>query len=139
MGRDNGVVSRHVDVKDSKGNPYWHAYGRPVILEVAAPVPKPDPAPTLPPEPVATEDAFAYVTGNVNIRTGPGIEYSSLGVARAGTKLHVLPAVNGWRRVSVKVDGDLTLAYISDKYIKRRLSLDDKEGWYKRWNISGPG
>lgn len=87
----------------------WAALGLP---NNAAEVVTPTPAP------VASSDEFAFVTGNVNIRTSPGTEYPSLGVARAGTKLHVLPAVNGWRRVSVRLEGDLTLAYISDKYIK---------------------
>lgn len=69
------------------------------------------------PAPVATSDEFALVTDNVNIRTEPNADSAILGVARAGTKLHVLPAVDGWRRVSVRIGGNLVLAYISDKYI----------------------
>ncbi len=57
-------------------------------------------------------------TDTINIRSGAGTNYSSLGTISAGTELNVMGiAESGWYRVSVKVDSKQITGYCSAKYI----------------------
>ncbi len=68
-----------------------------------------------PEQPDAPNSAMLTVTGaTVNLRSGPGTQYSIVGVARKGDKL-VQANETGW--LPVLVDG--VVRWISEKYVKR--------------------
>ncbi len=54
-----------------------------------------------------------YVTGNVNLRTGPGTEYASLVVIPAGAGINVTDYANGWAHANY---GGY-VGYVATKYI----------------------
>lgn len=71
--------------------------------------------PVQPTQPDAPNSAMLTVTGaTVNLRSGPGTQYSIVGVVRKGDKL-VQANADGW--VSVLVGG--AVRWISEKYVKR--------------------
>ncbi len=78
---------------------YVNAFNTSGVPVMAAP-PLP---PTLPTPPPPTEPSSDYVitTEPVNVRTGPGNEFPSLGKVPAGTVFQVLGSANGWLNVSL--------------------------------------
>jgi hypothetical protein len=119
MGRDVGVVARHVDAKDSDGDPYWHAFGRPSIFAAEIPLPvEPQPEPEPEPAP-AGESIFAICAGaSVNVRSGPGTEYDVVTVAHKGDKFTAVLTPNGWYWITGFVGGQPVTGYMSGKYIE---------------------
>ncbi len=66
--------------------------------------------------PSAALAAWGQVTGNVNMRTGPGVNYQRITTLPAGARVWVGGSVNGWYHVSYNGrDG-----YASGNYIATR-------------------
>jgi hypothetical protein len=99
-GRDKGVVK--LPLKDGK----WTHSGRLQCLQETAQA-----APAAP--------RVTKCTGQgVNVRTGRGTQYNSLGKADKNAIMLALPAVKGWCEVAVMVDGHLKAGYMSDTYVE---------------------
>lgn len=60
---------------------------------------------------------------NINIRTGPGTNFKSLGTVKKGTKLTILSITkNKWSKISFKKK----TAYISNKYLSSNTTTSLK-------------
>lgn len=82
---------------------------------VTNPNPSPTPDPTPNPSPVKT----MYVTAdNLNVRTGPGTSYSSVGYLSKGTAVEMLGEENGW----AKINYNGSYAYVSKGYLTENKS-----------------
>ena len=61
---------------------------------------------------------FATCTGNgVNVRTGRGTTFESIGTLNKEEKMLALPAVDGWCEVAVTVQGKLLSGYMAEQYV----------------------
>lgn len=81
----------------------WHPDAQP-------PAPAPEPAPEM-------EKPYVEITGSVNIRKGPGVDYARVGVAKRGDRLKWFGFTypeNGWQLI--EYDGGT--AWVSGKYAK---------------------
>ena len=99
-GRDKGVVK--LPLKDGK----WTHSGRLQCLQEATPA-------------ALAAPRVTKCTGQgVNIRTGRGTQYNSIGKADKNAIMLALPAQKGWCEVAVMVDGHLKAGYMSDTYVE---------------------
>ncbi|HOR13607.1 MAG TPA: NlpC/P60 family protein [Clostridia bacterium] len=126
-GRDLGVV----ELPLAQGR--WTHYGRLALLQSAippAPVIIPAPAPVMPsvPAPVPTPviippaplKPYHAVCGGqgVNVRTGRGTSFTSLGKADRDVPMLALPAVDKWHEVAVVLGGKIVTGYMHTDYVK---------------------
>lgn len=79
--------------------PYVNAYNTANVPVLAAP-PLPPDLP-VPPPPDQPSSGYVITTEPVNVRTGPGNQFPSLGKVPAGTVFQVLGSAGGWLNVSL--------------------------------------
>lgn len=63
---------------------------------------------------------LAVVTGDsVNVRRGAGSQYAAIGVAHKDDPVLALPHNTDWSRISIVLDNEMIMGFISNKYIKK--------------------
>ena len=60
----------------------------------------------------------------LNVRTGPGTNYSRMGSVSYGTRLTIISAQGQWYKVTCKIDGKVKTGYVHSDYVK----LDTSSG-----------
>lgn len=55
--------------------------------------------------------------GPLNVRTGAGTNYNTLGTVPVGTSVNVLGTENGWYKVNVTVNGQTVTGYVKTDYV----------------------
>lgn len=69
---------------------------------------------------ISAEPFFAVVTGkSVNVRSGAGTQYGAIGVTHKDDRVLALPYNADWSRISVVLDNEMVLGFISNTYIKK--------------------
>ena len=53
----------------------------------------------------------------MNVRTGAGTNYNTLGTVPVGTSVNVLGTENGWYKVNVTVNGQTVTGYVKTDYV----------------------
>lgn len=64
----------------------------------------------------------------LNVRTGPGRNYTIIGAAPYGTRLTVISTSGGWYKVTCKVEGKIRTGYVSSDYVKLDSSPSSSSG-----------
>lgn len=64
---------------------------------------------------IPTEQPGMVISGPLNLRTGPGVNYSRIGVLSVGTYLDIISTENGWSHVCVNgTEGYVSASYLTE-------------------------
>lgn len=63
--------------------------------------------------------------GPLNVRTGAGTNYKTLGTVSSGTTVSILGSENGWYKVSVTINGEAKTGYVKAEYVTKSDGSSD--------------